>query len=831
MKRSLMLMAVGLCACGGGGGGAPDLPDPIPGQFAFSAATYAAGEGVGNAVVTVRRTGGSDGAVSVAYASGGGSAEVGADYAAASGRLNWPDGDISPRSVSVSLVNDSLRESDETVTLSLSAPGGGAVLGAVRAATLTIHDDEPAMRGQLQFNAAGYTVAENGGSILILVTRSGGIDGEVGVSYATADGSAHAGADYTPASGTLGWLDGDDSAKGIVVPVADDSLLDGDKVLTLTLSAPTGGAALGTPRGVTLTIRDNEVPQPGQLQFSAPAYVAAENTGTATITVMRSGGSYGAVSVSYASSNGTAQAGTDYSAVSGTLNWSANDASARTFTVPLTNDTQREGDKTVMLVLSTPGGGAALGATRNATLTIRDDEPAQPGQLQFSAASYAADESVGSVVITVTRTGGKDGAVSLSYASGTGSAQAGTEYTAVSGALRWGDGDAAAKTFFVALKNDSQADGDKTVPLSLSAPAGGVTLGAPSNATLTIRDDEVPLALVNAVPGLSFDQPVFLTAAPGDATRLYVVERGGRIRVFENNPASTAAGSFLDINSRVLAADLEEGLLGLAFDPDFATNGFFYVNYIADNPVRTVVSRFTAVSRDAADPASEFVLLTVDRGVNCCHNGGWLGFGPDGKLYITSGDNGESDKGQRLDTLLGKVLRINKDGSVPADNPFRTTVGARPEIWAYGFRNPWRASFDRGTGELWLGDVGESSREEIDLVEAGGNYGWALCEGMVCNGTPPAQYRPPLLDYGRDLGGSVTGGYVYRGGAIPAIGGHYVYADFASGRIWLLQGNGASLVSREIGMVSYPGAFGEDAAGELYVLSFFDGNVFRLQRQ
>lgn len=829
MKRSLMLLVAGLCACGGGGGGdGGAAPDPVPGRLEFVAAGYAVDEDDGNAVITVRRSGGTDGPVSVTYTSSGGSATADADYAAVNGRISWPDGDSSTRSFQVPILNDSRREADETVALALSAADGGATLGGLRTATLTIRDDEPAQHGQLQFSAAGYTVAENGGSILILVSRSGGIDGGIGVSYATADGSARAGTDYTATSGTLGWLDGDDGTRGFFVEVADDAVLDGDRTVNLVLSDPSGGAGLGARRSVTLLIDDNEMPQPGQLQFGAANYEVAEDAAAATVTVTRSNGSDTAVSVAYASANGTARAGIEYTAVSGRLDWAAGDASPRTITVPVQDDALRDRDKALTLRLSAVQGGATIGGINPATLTIRDNEPPQAGQLQFSANTYAADEAAATATIAVTRSGGIDGAVSVGYGSTDGSALAGSDYTAASGRLTWADGDGATKTFAVALRDDLLVEGDETLALQLSSPAGAA-LGTRTTATLTIGDDdELPLALVDAFPALSFEEPVFLAAERGDDSRLYVVEKAGRIRVFPDASGTVASQVFLDIGNRVQDSG-ERGLLGLAFDPDFAANRHFYVHYIADNPVRAVVSRFTATTRDLADAGSEQVLLTFPRS-SSIHNGGWIGFGPDGRLYVSSGDDGDPANAQRLDTLLGKVLRIGRDGSIPSDNPFVGTAGARAEIWAYGLRNPWRAGFDRQTGELWLGDVGQGTREEIDLVVAGGNYGWDVCEGKLCSGPPPPQYRPPLLDYGRDIGQSVNGGYVYRGAALPEVEGFYFFSDFISGRIWAARGSRANPLFGEVAMVDYPTSFGEDAAGELYVVTY-GGKLFKLVRQ
>jgi len=344
--------------------------------------------------------------------------------------------------------------------------------------------------------------------------------------------------------------------------------------------------------------------------------------------------------------------------------------------------------------------------------------------------------------------------------------------------------------------------------------------------------------LVNAFPALSFSSPLFLTYAPGDPTRVFVVEQRGTIQVFENNPAVATMAEFLDIQARVDAGG-EQGLLGLAFDPDYANNGFFYVNYTSGSGgLHTVVSRFQVTANpEVADDTSETILLQFDQPFSN-HNGGWIGFGEDGHLYIASGDGGSggdpSGNGQSLTTVLGKILRITTAGGIPADNPFvGMGGGVRGEIWAYGLRNPWRAGFDRANGDLWCGDVGQGDREEVDLIVRGGNYGWDLFEGNREYDNPDNididTTERPVIDYGRGQGSTVVGGYVYRGPGVPTLAGHYVYADFGSGRIWALLWNGSSVVSNtEIASVGAPASFGEDFAGELHICSF-DGNIYRLE--
>ncbi len=347
------------------------------------------------------------------------------------------------------------------------------------------------------------------------------------------------------------------------------------------------------------------------------------------------------------------------------------------------------------------------------------------------------------------------------------------------------------------------------------------------------------LELERVFPALTFERPVLLTHAGDGSGQVYVVEQHGVIHRID--PATPErADVFLDISARVSRQGNEEGLLGLAFDPAFAENGRFYVYYSAASPRRSVLSRFEVGGNGLGSPASESVLLEVPQPYRN-HNGGMIEFGPDGMLYVALGDGGSAGDpqrhGQDLGTLLGTILRIDvtqpEGGApypVPGDNPFVGQSGARGEIWAYGLRNPWRFSFDRETGDLWTGDVGQNALEEVDIVRRGGNYGWNEMEGSRCfrPACDPDAFEAPVVEYGRDAGCSITGGYVYRGQRLPELQGVYLYADFCSGRIWGLRWDGervteqAQLARAEFQIPS----FGEDEAGEVYVLGF-DGGIYR----
>jgi glucose/arabinose dehydrogenase len=356
------------------------------------------------------------------------------------------------------------------------------------------------------------------------------------------------------------------------------------------------------------------------------------------------------------------------------------------------------------------------------------------------------------------------------------------------------------------------------------------------------------LPALDLVPwGTDFKIPVYL-ADPGVGSRLVVVEQEGRL-IAADAANSSNRTVLLDIKDRVNHGG-EKGLLSVAFHPKFARNGRFFVNYTtgADKKdLRTHISEFKADPKlGAVDPASEKVLLSFAQPyVN--HNGGLVLFGPDGLLYIGNGDGGAANDpqnhGQRLDSLLGKMLRIDVDRvpagqgyGIPKDNPFVATKDARPEIWAYGLRNPWRFSFDRKDGTLYAGDVGQNQWEEITLVRKGGNCGWRIMEGFHCTPkvSPPDCDQQgldlPLLEYSHDEGISVTGGYVYRGKAFPALRGAYLYADYGSCDIWgVTVANGKASAPQTLATAKQGVAsFAEDRNGELFVVGH-SGTIWHLR--
>lgn len=370
-------------------------------------------------------------------------------------------------------------------------------------------------------------------------------------------------------------------------------------------------------------------------------------------------------------------------------------------------------------------------------------------------------------------------------------------------------------------------------------------LMACNNADDSRSADTIPantIALQNAYPNLRFSRPLDLQSPADGTDRIFVVEQGGTIQVFPNNEMVSESVTFLDIENNLVSRD-ELGLLGLAFHPNYDSNGLFYLAYTPSADL-LVVSRFQVSGSDpnAADPSSETILLRIPQPF-ANHNGGQLTFGPDGYLYIASGDGGSGGdpqgNAQNLTNLLGKILRIDVNNTenalpyaIPSDNPFLSNPSARQEIYAYGLRNPWRFSFDIQTNVLWAADVGQNAIEEIDVIESGGNYGWNTLEGTQCFNSSTCDingFIAPVFEYDQSANDrSITGGYVYRGQAIASLQGLYIYADFISGRIWALSTNLGSDLSNQLLVESRlpVSSFGTDVNNELYICAF-DGAIYK----
>jgi glucose/arabinose dehydrogenase/ribosomal protein L35AE/L33A len=909
-----------------------------PGSLQFSGATYNASETNASVTITVSRAGGSDGAVSVNYATANGTATAGSDYTATSGTLNFAAGETT-KTFTIPIINDSLVESPETVTLTLSNPTGGATLGSQANATLTITSDDT--NGQpvtvtLQQGVNGYTgttdvsistqyaqynqgngltnftdsqmglwqlAGTNGYSVENLIRFNNlGVPADSTVtgasltlrvdtwaSNATIRGyyvAAPWNATPGPNSTQLGWLHrgtGQDWAtpgargQGTDVIAGKSFVLSGIRAIggqniTVNLdpsvvqiwinnpNANQGILLVNETTGAVVRINASEhstaafrpklsvtyssgtpTPQPGSLQLSNEAYTVNENGGTATITVTRTGGSDGAVSVNYSTSNGSATSGSDYTATTGTLNFAAGELS-KTFTIPITNDTAVESSETLNVTLSNPTGGATLGSQITGVLTITDDDVAtQPGSLRFSNSSYSLAENGGTLTVTVTRTGGTSGAVSVNYATTNGTATAGSDYTAASGTLSFANGETS-KTFTIAVTDDSAVEASETVNLTLTNPTGGATLGSPATATFTITDNDtapgivLPAGFTQTAVATGIASGTALAVAPDG--RIFVLEQTGAVRVIKNGvllptPAFTVP----------TVSESERGLLGITFDPAFATNNRVYVYYTVGGPspapAHNRISRFT-LSGDVAVVGSETILMELPNTTYRIHNGGALEFGGDGKLYVAVGNDVEWNNAQDLTNPFGKILRINADGSIPTDNPFYgQTTGVNRAIWARGLRNPYTLDVQPGTGLMYINDVGEAAWEEINQGVAGANYGWPNGEGYTTN----PQYTSPVYAYGH--GSGTSQGYAIVGGAFynPATNsfpaqyaGKYFFMDYVNGWISYVDPASPNPKTPTSFASNIPSSYaggpvdlevGPD--GALYYLNRLGGGVFKIQ--
>lgn len=355
---------------------------------------------------------------------------------------------------------------------------------------------------------------------------------------------------------------------------------------------------------------------------------------------------------------------------------------------------------------------------------------------------------------------------------------------------------------------------------------------------------EIPLIKLSSIAsGLS--EPVAITHAGDNSARIFITEQQGRIRILQRD--TLIEKPFLDITDRVSSGG-EKGLLSLAFHPDYKKNGYFYVNYTAYRGLRlyTVVSRFTRSTDNQADHDSELVIIEIAQPFPN-HNGGQIAFGPDGYLYIGMGDGGFAndpfENAQNSNTLLGALLRLdvnNQDKSlhyaIPADNPFLSDAEYRPEIWAYGLRNPWRFSFDRKTGRLYLADVGQDDVEEINHIRKGGNYGWDVLEGNRCLESDDKckqrkkKYIAPIFTYPHPVGFAVTGGIVYRGKEFPMLCGIYFYADYVTKTVWGLRYDGVKVTNQKMVLQSEfnISSFGENEDGEIFVAGHQSGKIMKI---
>jgi len=673
---------------------------PGPGTLQFNSSIYSVDEDDSSVSLTVTRSGGSSGAASVTYATANGTATAGSDYTSKSGTLSWSDGESSSKTISVSIIDDSAQEENETFTVTLSN-ASGAGLGTPSSATVTISaNDNPV--GILQFSSSTYSVNEDGGSITLTVTRSGGSSGAVSVNYATANGTATAGSDYTFTSGILSWSAGESSSKIITVSITDDSTQEENETFTVTLSNASG-AGLGSPSSATVTISANDNPA-GILQFSSSTYSVNENGGSVTLTVTRSGGSLGAASVQYATSDGTAIAGSDYTLKSGTLSWSDGESSSKTITVSITDDSAQEENEIFTVTLSNASG-ASLGSPSSATVTISaNDNPA--GILQFSSSTYNVSEDAGSVTLTVTRSDGSLGSASVQYATSDGTASADTDYTSVSGTLSWSDGEISSKTISVSITDDSTQEDSETFTVTLSN-ASGASLGLPGEAIVMIND--VPVYNVIG----DFD---------GDGKADPALMSGGKFYVWFSSMSYQCGGPYLLGGTGMpTVGDIDGDLLADPAVMDSSGNWYIWFSgsgYQPGGPYALGVSG-TPVAADIdgdakADPA------VVDTA------GNW---------YIWFSGASYQMSGPIALGVSGRPVAADFDGDSKADPAMVDTAG-NWYIWFSGASYQMGGPFDLSvSGTPLAGDFDADGKADPAVVDSSSNwYIWFSASGYAQGG-------------------------------------------------------------------------------------------------
>jgi YD repeat-containing protein len=498
---------------------------PPPGQLQLSASTYSVAESAGTLTISVTRTGGSGGAASINYTTTAGTATAPADYTTTSGTLNWANGDAATKTFNIPIVNDTIVEGSHTLTVTLSG-ATGASAGSTLSATVTITEPPP---GVLNITPVTTTVNEGTATVGFSVTRTGGSYGNISVNYATANGTATAGSDYTATSGTLSWTNGDTAAKSASVAVINNTVGEPNETFTVTLSGVVG-ATISTPTS-TITIEDNET---GSLQFSAAGPITVvEGVGTVTLSVTRTNGQFGSASVLCSTANGDATAGSDYTAVSTTLSWTNGDSAAKNCTISITNDTLLEHSycwgtptctTTEYFFINLSGAsGASLSTPNQVVVAIDDDEPLPaPTNLQISPSTISVAENGGSAVVTVVRSGttSASGPATVTYQASSGSATSGADFTAVSGTLSWSAGDGSPKTFSIPILDDSTYEGNETITAQLGTVTGDVNpVASPANSgTITIVEND-------PAPAIQITNP-FLSVLPAHSS-VYKCEMGG----------------------------------------------------------------------------------------------------------------------------------------------------------------------------------------------------------------------------------------------------------------------------------------------------------------
>ncbi|MEW8049745.1 MAG: Calx-beta domain-containing protein [Candidatus Thiodiazotropha sp.] len=598
---------------------------PAMGSIQFSGSAYSVGENGSEIALPIVRISGSTGAVSVVCTTSDSSATAGSDYTATQNTVSFASGEVI-QNCRIPIIDDSSYENDENLMVTLSSPTNGAVLGTTSSAVVTIEDNDPVpAAGSLQFDLTSYQQTEGGTTASITVSRSGGSSGSINVDYATADGTATAGSDYTSASGTISFADGVTSVS-FQVMLLDDAVYEGDETLSLVLSNPTGGAVIGSLDTAQLTILDNDsAPATGILVFTAGDYFADELDGSITVSVERQGGSTGAAQVNYITSDGTAIAGADYTVSSGTLAFADGEIS-QSFEVFINDDAIFEGTENLNLQLSDPFG-VTLGDPSSSVITIADDDdPPAAGALDFSSNSYSVDENGTSITVTVTRSGGSTGAVSVDYAALDGGATASSDYSFTTGTLSFADGESGSKTFEVSIIDDSLLEQDEFIQLVLSNVQGGAVLGALSESLITISDDEAQTA--SSLLGFSAGT---LSVNENDGSVNVTITRSvtvtGAISVdLSASSTNAVAGTDYNVTTGTLqfASGETEKIINVEVIDNTITDGNRTITFALANAVGTAV----------IDSNSGTLTLTIIDNESSSSNGGGGGGGSLGVIFM-----------------------------------------------------------------------------------------------------------------------------------------------------------------------------------------------------
>jgi hypothetical protein len=764
------------------------------GNLSLSAPSFAVSQSAGTATVTVHRIGGSSGSTGATFATVDDTAVTGKDFTAASGVLQWEDGDATSKTITVPINNAAPFQGDKTLHVALSNPAAGAALAGPSIADVKITGASTLPTGSLHFSTASYPVAQNAKTVKVTVQRIGSSSGAASVGYSSykpTGGTAISGKDFTAVTGVLHWASGDAAAKTFSVAINNAAPFTGNKVFGLSLWSPTNGATVSNPGNAKVTISGDATAAVGSVKLSAAGYTVAQGAGTVTATVDRTGGSAGALSVAYGTANGTAVAGTDYTAANGTLKWADGDASAKTFTVPVSGAKPFSGNKSFTVNLSGPSGGATLSSPNSAGVVITGDATAAVGSLQLAAPSDTVAQTAGTMAFAVHRTGGSAGAVSVAYATGNGTAVAGKDFTTANGTLNWADGDATSKTFQVGISNATPFSGSKSFSVALSTPSTGATLSNPNSASVSITGSSVaPLG----------------SGGPSAVTNLQLINQGGPGNDIHGSSGSLTNYQKISWNAATPGANPIASY-------NIYRNGALYANTTALNYADTAATNSNSLNWVTNATVYSYNVAAVDTKGNV---------GPQAaQMSVYSYRNGASNWSNAdlsYDGVIGHENYSSTAGN-PQGGPFDISIffptgGFQPATDA-----PQAPTWDLEIGAFnyFVIDVNPgliiSPFVQIGMVSRlppGDVFGWASALNIFAYGPAPvantwATYKIPLKAFnmgrgsftgsisgtkltvtavssgGVDAGGYVTGPGVPAGTYITAYGQHASIGTFTVG--------------------------------------------------